>query len=219
VIFPLSALLAFATALVPSTSGAISDNWVGYVQPDGFYTSVGAEWTIPVLVCPAKGVTEVADWVGVNGWGANADIFQAGTISECSNGVQTNWGFWTDQYNNDVAQPVLEVATGDVVYARVWQRASGYWSYSVRDTTSKASSSAPEPSAYGRGVTAETIAEDPANMALDKPFTLADFGKTTFSHVTPSLVGARAVAMIPPDGIPLAMPGDPVSSTFQVTFN
>jgi len=118
----LSALLVLATVLIPSTSGSISDNWAGYVQPDGFYTSAGAEWTVPPLVCPPSGMTEVAYWVGVDGWGANADIFQTGTVSRCENGAQTNWAWWTDEYEGDVAQPVFAVATGDVVYARVWQR-------------------------------------------------------------------------------------------------
>jgi len=38
----------------------------------------------------------------------------------------------------------------------------------------------------------------------------------TFSHVTPLLQGAQAIAMVPPDGVPLAMPDDPIGSTFQV---
>jgi hypothetical protein len=200
-----------------SSGGSVSDNWAGYVQPDGTYTSAGAEWTVPPLVCPPSGVTEVAYWVGVDGWGALPDIFQTGTVSRCENGAQTNWAWWTDQYEGDVAQPVFAVATGDVVYGRVWQRASGYWSYRVRDVTTGVSSTAAVASAWGRGVTAEVIAEDPANMAVNKPFTLADFGTVTFSHVTPVLQGAQAVAMVPPDGVPLAMPSDIEGASFAVT--
>jgi hypothetical protein len=66
-------------------------------------------------------------------------------------------------------------------------------------------------------VTAEVIAEDPANMAVNKPFTLADFGTVTFSHVTPVLQGAQDVAMVPPDGVPLAMPSDIEGASFAVT--
>jgi hypothetical protein len=218
----LIALLAFLGSLLSgstppaSSGGGISYNWAGYVQPDGFYTSAGAEWTVPPLVCPPSGVTEVAYWVGVDGWGALPDIFQTGTVSRCLNGVQTNWAWWTDEYEGDVAQPVFAVATGDVIYARVWQRASGYWSYRVRDVTTGVSNTAVVASAWGRGVTAEVIAEDPANMAVNKPFTLADFGTVTFSHVTPLLQGAQAIAMVPPDGVPLAMPSDVEGAGFEV---
>jgi hypothetical protein len=181
---------------------------------------VGGEWTVPALDCAATPGGLTADWVGVDGWGDNPDLFQAGTISQCVDGAQQNYAWWTDQTEGFATEEVFSVATGDAVFARVWKEGSQVWAYSVRDLTSLASSSAPE-SFYSAGVTAEWIAEDPGNLSTNKLDQLADFGTVHFSHAQyiGTTTNATAIEMIiRSSGAPQAEPSTMVGSSWDVSY-
>jgi hypothetical protein len=137
-------MLGLGAVPPPAHAGSVSNNWAGYVQP-GWDQMVGAEWVVPTLNCTVTPKGETADWVGVNGDKVrDSGLFQDGTISSCTNGLQRDYAWWTDEAEGYSSQWLFPVAVGDVVYARVWQERSGYWAYSVRDLTTGQSSHSAE---------------------------------------------------------------------------
>jgi hypothetical protein len=212
-----------ASVLPPAAAGVVSTNWAGYVQ-EGSYTMAGAEWTVPTLDCAVTPEGVTADWVGVNGYGGNPGLFQAGTASTCAtDGTQSTYAWWTDEDEHYAAQPLFVVTAGDVIFARVWEMPSGWWAYSVRDLSTDQSSSSIEVSSwmYGPAVTAEWIAEDPGNLSMNKPDRLADFGTVHFSHAQyiGTHTNATAIEMIiRSTGAPQAMPSVVAGGAWDVTY-
>jgi len=206
-----------------SSGGSVSDNWAGYMQ-SGVFTMVGGEWTVPALDCAATPGGLTADWVGVDGWMGTPDLIQAGTMSVCSTeGVQENYAWWTDQAQGYAAEEAFPVATGDVVFARVWKEAPEVWAWSVRDLSSPVGSASASESFDSAGVTAEWIAEDPGcpPVPYHSLCRLADFGTVHFSHAQyiGTTTNATAIEMIiRSSGVPQAMPSAMVGSSWDVTY-
>jgi hypothetical protein len=231
--FLIGLLMSLGSVLPFAQCGGTSYNWSGYVQangagyvnPDGThdFQSVGAEWTVPTLDCAATPGALVAVWVGVNGYGANSGLFQTGTTSACSRGgAQSSYAWWTDEDEHYASQEVYSVVAGDVVHARVWCNASGYWSWSVRDLSEVSGwagnvESSVEPY-QGIGATAEWVVEDPENLSTNKPFPFADFGVLHFSHMTPVVRGLTAIEMITRKGLGMSAPSIVADAGFDVTY-
>ena len=199
-------------------SGYVQANGAGYVNPDGThdFQSVGAEWTVPTLDCAATPGALVAVWVGVNGYGANPGLFQTGTTSTCAqDGTQSSSAWWTDEDEHYASQDLYLVVAGDVVYARVWCNASGYWSYTIRDSTWTSTQLEPY---QGIGATAEWVVEDPENLNTNKPFPFADFGVLHFSHMTPVVRGLTAIEMVTRSDWGMSAPSIVANAGFDVTY-
>jgi hypothetical protein len=150
------------------------------------------------------------------------DLIQAGTMSVCSTeGVQENYAWWTDQAQGYAAEEAFPVATGDVVFARVWKEAPEVWAWSVRDLSSPVGSASASESFDCADVTVEWIAEDPGNLTTNKPDRLADFGTVHFSHAQyiGTTTNATAIEMtIRSSGAPQAEPSTMVGSSWDVTY-
>jgi len=221
------------TTLPPAPfPGTTSPNWSGYVLAGGGggYQAISADWTVPTVDCASVPDGNTADWVGVNGWNDSPGLFQDGTMSQCVNGQQNDYAWWTDEAENYSSIELFAVTPGDVIDAGVYQETSGYWAYYVTDLTSKASSSAQE-SFSGPGTTAEWIAEDPgdpSNYGLLYP--LADFGSVTFTDLGLTVPSGTwtvppysdATEMVAPDGsveaLPSSIQGSGTSADFTVTY-
>ena len=212
-------MLGLGAVPPPAHARSVSNNWAGYVQP-GWDQMVGAEWGVPTLNCTVTPKGETADWVGVNGDKVrDSGLFQDGTISSCTNGLQRDYAWWTDEAEGYSSQWLFPVAVGDVVYARVWQERSGYWAYSVRDLTTGQSSHSAE-AFNGPGLSAEWIAEDPMNRGTHKLYPLADFGVVRFSHA--EYIGhtryATAIQMYMQSGALQALTGTMAKASFDVSY-
>ena len=212
-------MLGLGAVPPPAHAGSVSNNWAGYVQP-GWDQMVGAEWVVPTLNCTVTPKGETADWVGVNGDKVrDSGLFQDGTISSCTNGLQRDYAWWTDEAEGYSSQWLFPVAVGYVVYARVWQERSGYWAYSVRDLTTGQSSHSAE-AFNGPGLSAEWIAEDPMNRGTHKLYPLADFGVVRFSHA--EYIGhtryATAIQMYMQSGALQALTGTMAKASFDVSY-
>jgi hypothetical protein len=151
-------------------------------------------------------------------------------MSQCVNGQQNDYAWWTDEAESYSSIELFAVAPGDVIDAGVYQEASGYWAYYVTDLTSAVSSSAQE-SFSGPATTAEWIAEDPgdpSNYGLLYP--LADFGSVTFTDLGLTVPSGSwtvppysdAIEMVAPDGsveaLPSSIQGSGTSAEFTVTY-
>jgi hypothetical protein len=216
--------------------GWTSPNWSGYVLTGGSggYQAISAEWTVPSVDCSSVPDGATSDWVGVNGFGEqNPGLFQDGTTSYCVNGQEGDWSWWTDAAEAYSSQLLFPVAPGDLIYAQVYQEASGEWAYDIEDVTSQVSSSAAPaaPESYsGPGTTAEWIAEDPGDPSTDEPYPLADFGSVTFTDLGLTVPSGSwtvppysdAIEMVAPDrsveALPSQIQGSEASATFTVTY-
>lgn len=207
--------------------GTQSANWAGYVLSgaSGAYTGLSGDWTVPTLDCKATPKGLVGDWVGVDGTSTtNPDLFQAGTVSGCEQGVQVNAAWWTDQAENYEPVVLFEPSPGDVISTQLAESSSGNWSYAVDDMTTSDSQSGTEPYA-GPETSVEWIVEDPsdANGGLDP---LGDFGSTTFSSLAVTLTSGSwtvppysdAVDIVNGKGSVLAIPSPMSGTTSSASF-
>ena len=234
---PTTSTTTSTTTTLPlsQSPGWTSPNWSGYVLTGGSggYQAISAEWTVPSVDCSSVPDGATSDWVGVNGFGEqNPGLFQDGTTSYCVNGQEGDWSWWTDAAEAYSSQLLFPVAPGDLIYAQVYQEASGEWAYDIEDVTSQVSSSAAPaaPESYsGPGTTAEWIAEDPGDPSTDEPYPLADFGSVTFTDLGLTVPSGSwtlpsysdAIEMVGPDQLVETLPspiqGAAASADFTVT--
>jgi hypothetical protein len=163
----------------------LSRNWSGYVlrglgAPLSLappYTAVSANWRVPAVNCSTTPNAQNSEWVGVDGWVSDIDLFQTGVQAECANGSLNEWAWWTDQLLGFEPQFLFEVDPGDLIHAEVTRVKLDTWRYIIEDLTAGRSSAENEP--YdGSGSTADWIVEEPGLGNV-----LADFGTLDFSHV------------------------------------
>ncbi len=234
---PTTSTTTSTTTTLPlsQSPGWTSPNWSGYVLTGGGggYQAISAEWTVPSVDCSSVPDGATSDWVGVNGFGEqNPGLFQDGTTSYCVNGQEGDWSWWTDAAEAYSSQLLFPVAPGDLIYAQVYQEASGEWAYDIQDLTSQVSSSAAPaaPESYsGPGTTAEWIAEDPGDPSTDEPYPLANFGSVTFTDLGLTVPSGSwtvppysdAIEMVGPDQLVETLPsliqGAAASADFTVT--
>ena len=221
------------TTTPPPTSfpGSTSTIWSGYAVLTGGsgYQTVSGEWRVPTLNCVSTPDGYTSAWVGVNGWDGVGDLFQDGTTSYCSNGLQSDYAWWTDLNENDYqAQHLFPVSPGDVIDAEVLQDTSGGWDYEIEDVTSN-KKQAGYPSFSVLGASAEWIVEDPGDGTTGEPLPLANFGSVTFTDL--GLTGPSGSVTLPPysdavemvadgsvEALPSPIQGSGASATFTVTY-
>jgi hypothetical protein len=194
---------------MPTTVGATSRNWSGYVASGGTFTSVSGRWTVPVVA--ATGTNTDATWVGIGG-ATTTDLIQAGTQAVVDQGT-VQYSAWIETLPQASQTVPLTVAAGDTVTVSLTQASAGLWSITMDNLTSGASYSVIV--AYTSSVSsAEWIEEAPS---IGRGVTLLDrFGAVQFMNasavkdgqaVTPAIAGATAVTMVnSKTGVTLATP-------------
>jgi hypothetical protein len=234
-------LYAQWTALTPGGPGTVTPDYAGYVltgSPGG-YRAVSAKWTVPTIDdCATVAFSATAEWVGVNGWYGNAanNLYQDGTTSQCWQGHEDSFAWWTDEAQGYYAPSLFAVNPGDLIDAQIYQNAAGDWSYVITDMTSGQSSSGTE-SFSGTGYSAEWIAEDPGapetgvGTYVNNGLTpLANFGSLTFSDLGLTLSSgswnlptiSSAVEMAENGSVvamPSAITGSGASAAFTVAYD
>jgi peptidase A4-like protein/putative Ig domain-containing protein len=180
---------------VPSTTQFTprSENWAGYTEGGGPFSSIVGEWTVPAVVSDGDSAT----WVGIDGMGkANAPLIQTGTDQADSGGVLgfgagTSYQAWYELYPADSVTIPKPVSPGDHIVAFVLaggdkppvpNQATTFWIYMNNETKNWF---------YTKSVTykgpldsAEWIEERPTDCPIFNWFcglsTLANFGSVTF---------------------------------------
>jgi hypothetical protein len=144
----------------------------------------------------------VSVWVGVNGVDSSHGLFQDGTTSTCSRGVETSYAWWTDESEGYEGQTLFDVNTGDVITASVSQASTGgMWTYRVADARTGAVASQAE--AYsGAGTSAEWIVEDPG-MTNGGLYPLGDFNPITMTDLGLTVPSGSWTLPTPSDGLEL----------------
>jgi len=205
-----------ASATQPTGAPRQSTNWSGYVVPSTTaLTSVGGEWTVPMLDCSATPNGGVAIWVGIGGYpsppdAASGSLLQTGITADCIDGAQQNRAWW-EQYPSEPNRSAdfagFPIAPGDRIQAAVFIGPTGAWETRVDDLTTglegvmtigggwgvraDAGDGSFTPQghttnlSFSGGFTAEWIVEDYAE--LGSPVPLAAYGTVDFSGLTTSL--------------------------------
>jgi hypothetical protein len=207
----------------PTTS--TSTNWSGYVltgAPSG-YQVVSGSWVVPALNCSVTPNSALSVWVGVNGASsAQPGLFQTGTTTLCTNGVQSAYAWWTDAQMSYIGIDLYAVSPGNQINASVYQNSGGTWSYSVSDTSNSQTSTSAE-AFSGSGLSAEWIVEDPGTGG--GLYILGDFGSVTFTNMSLTSPatgftlpgGAQIVNLVTSGGASEDSTGAVSGSSFTVT--
>jgi hypothetical protein len=205
----------------PTTVGATSRNWSGYVASGGTFTSVTGTWTVPTVTPTGTGAD--ATWVGIGG-ATSSDLVQAGTEAVVDHGVVT-YAAWTETLPQASQPAPLTIAPGDTVTVTISQLSAGVWSMTITDVTNGGTFTRTANYASSAS-SAEWIQEAPST---GKGVVLLDrFGSVRFSNAstvengqtsTPAAAGAKAVTMVNSAGKQLATPSaiGTDGATFTVT--
>ncbi len=128
--------LVYADTTLPAVPNAhASSNWSGYVASTGYYTSVGATWTIPVPgKAPITDLSGDATWVGIGGLATAKDLVQAGTQAVVVNGVVT-YQAWYETLPNNETITTLHVSGGDTVSTSVRETSPTTWHITITNQT------------------------------------------------------------------------------------
>jgi hypothetical protein len=117
--------------ITPITSESDMDNpgdtgntWSGIVNntPNGGYTYVEGQWTVPAVTVDPGVNTYSSAWVGLDGWiNSGAELWQAGTAQQIDANGNPSYYAWFQMYPHQREQRLMnfEVSPGDVITAAV----------------------------------------------------------------------------------------------------
>ena len=216
------ALLAFALALVGSSSAAArtnaprlapnhkisqstSSNWAGYSAFNGRYTTVSASWKQPTASCTSQ-TTYSSFWVGLDGYSSNT-VEQTGTSADCSGGAPRYYA-WYEMYPKFPKNLNLAIAPGDSISASVTTNGNGQFTLTIADSTTGQSYTATQRYKAAQLSSAEVIAEAPSSSNGVLPLT--NFGTVNFAAAT---ANGQPLGSFNPDKIDMAANGVTKAST------
>jgi hypothetical protein len=159
----------------PSTAGATSSNWAGYVSTAGPFSSVSATWIQPRATCTSI-VTYSAFWVGLDGDGSNS-VEQTGSEVDCFGGTPHYYS-WYEMYPKYPVNFALPVHPGDVFHGSVVAATGGAFTLVLNDLTAGWTRTVHTTYTPAKLHSAEVIAEAPSSSTV---LPLTDFHAVLFS--------------------------------------
>ncbi|OXV07765.1 hypothetical protein Egran_04472 [Elaphomyces granulatus] len=211
-----------------------SSNWAGGVltsPPSGQrFTTVSAQFTVPVPSSPNGGSAAAAAWVGIDGDTYTNAILQTGVDFNVNSDGSVSYDAWYEWYPNYAIDfSGISISAGDNISVSVIAISSTRGAATVRNLSNGQSVSttisAPSPSSSTSlsGQNAEWIVEDfDVNGSL-VPF--ANFGSILFTNAiaqtSSSLLGTSGATVfeIVQNNQVLTLVSFPSSSQVQVTYN
>ena len=170
-----------------------STNWAGYVVVGvpGTVTGVAASWKVPVTACGLTDQTDVAYWLGLDGFNSST-VEQTGVLSICNYG-QVSYIPWYEFYPSPMQQiSNFTVHGNDTIFASVVY-INGEFTLVLKDLkTGSAFSTTGAPPSFALS-SAEWITEDPSGNGQLLP--LASFGKVYFGYDHTSSGGTNFVTV------------------------
>jgi hypothetical protein len=122
--FAAADLAPTAAPLSESPFGTItsvsSSNWAGYAAlgSTGTVTVVSGAWTQPAVSCGSGKTTDVATWVGIDGYSSKT-VEQTGTSGDCTAGVASYYAWYEFYPAASVSISSITVHAGDKITASV----------------------------------------------------------------------------------------------------
>ena len=177
-------------------------NWAGYVDvfnKAGIVRSVNASWIVPSVSC-SKQTTDVAVWVGIDGYNDNT-VEQTGILVQCQAGKAYYYAWYEFYPASPVYAPSSDVVKpGDkMVGWVVYNPSTGEFRTVLVDVTEHWNYTSPWTSVSGaEDDSAEWIVERPAvGGSLTQ---LADFGKAYFNALYTGILPAGGVYVVLTNG-------------------
>ena len=178
-----------------------SDNWSGYADINGTYSSVSSTWTEPSVSCTQSSgsggflglfgtaggynTTYSSFWVGLDGY-ASSSVEQTGTAADCTGSGPTYYAWWEmfPAGENQLSSTQYPVSAGDTMTGTVTSTSASSYTLSLTDAQHHWTFSMPvSGSSYARS-SAEWVAEAPSSCSLlfCSALPLSNFGQVTFSN-------------------------------------
>jgi len=169
-----------------------STNWSGYVVTGdaGTVSAVNGSWTVPPVVCQSVGDTNLALWVGIDGYNSST-VEQVGTYSACIGGSPSYWAWYQFTFNGSVAISSVRVSAGNDVWAGVrYDNLTGEFTSWIRSSGGGSNSTSARVPGAPRS-SAEWIVERPEYCVGQRCWltTLSKFGTTGFGPGATATVG------------------------------
>jgi Peptidase A4 family len=172
--------------LIKGQTDVSSSNWSGFADDNSggnTYTTVAGTWVEPAVVCRSAEVSLVVFWVGIDGYSSDS-VEQDGSLAECYEGSAYYFTWWEMYPSNDVQVVGDTVSPGDTITSSVVRSGTSY-TLAVTDTTASVNSfTTTQTCSDCANSSAEWIAEDPTNGAVDELYTLPDFYSWSVTNAT-----------------------------------
>jgi predicted RecA/RadA family phage recombinase len=195
---PSAALAHPASVGRKASTGSL--NWAGYVKSGSKLSSTSATFHVPTLLTTYNGYS--AAWVGLDG-ATDSDnyLIQTGVEADVVNHRTSYYAWWEVITPSNVSPEVpftLAVRPGDSISASVVKGASGHWTMTVKNNTTK-KAAAHTSSFGGTGRSAEWIMEDTDVNGFVS--TAPDWQKISFTSIrvngsAPKLTSSQALDIV-----------------------
>ena len=164
-----------------------ASNWAGYAAlgSSGTVTAVTGTWTEPTVSCASGKTTDVATWVGIDGY-STTDLVQTGASGDCSGHTVSYYAWWEVLPAPETTISSFTVHAGDTITASVtYSSATGKFTMKIVDGT-QSFSKVKSVSGTSRN-SAECIVErDTVGGTLNR---LSKFGTDSYSSCTATISG------------------------------
>jgi hypothetical protein len=172
----------FATTTLVSSS-----NWAGYAAlgSTGTVTKVSGTWVEPKISCSSGKTTDVATWVGIDGYSSN-DLVQTGASGDCNAGSSSYYAWWEVLPSPETTISGFTVHSGDKITATVtYSTTTHKFTMTIKDGTQSFSKTKSVSGTYRDS--AECIVErDTVGGTLNH---LSKFKTDSFSSCTATIGG------------------------------
>ncbi|MGH7667258.1 MAG: G1 family glutamic endopeptidase [Candidatus Dormibacteria bacterium] len=176
-----------STATLDQDGYTQSYNWSGYIEGNGPNTGATGTFVVPSLNRNDADGTNMAEWVGLDGWESDTPLIQAG-IDEYPDSSEPGY-FWLIPWWEILPAPetpittlATQVAVGDDVTIAISQVSGSTWGISFTDDTTGDNFTTYQ-TYSGTGLTAEWIMEAPMDSAGDV-YPLAAYSPTEFADLS-----------------------------------
>ena len=173
----------------PASAQAVGGNWAGYVADSTTYTSVSATWVQPKVTCSGTTDSDVAFWVGLDGY-SDSTVEQLGTEAACVSGT-VEYLAWYELYPAYPVDFSQAVAAGDSITATVSATAKDVFTFTIKNTTKGWSKTVQSTDTSAERASAEIVLEAPASSGV------LPIGSGTVTYTDAKVNGANLGAADP----------------------
>ena len=196
----LSPLWAGYIVVKRDSNNQIEEKTVKYVE---------GTWKVPEVDCSSTDDGYAAVWVGIDGY-SSSTIEQIGTLSKCSNGQASYYGWW-EMYPRPLNQiSNFQISPGDNIYAKVEFIGKNNFNLSINNLDTGKTFSVVKKMKGTKRSSAEWIVESTKLGSQIQP--LADFGEVTFTNTKAKMKNVQGKTISNPNWVSyeIDMAGDGV---------
>lgn len=181
---------AGVVSATPMSTQKCDDCFAGYVDTSssGGVTAVSAKFKVPTLSCTSTTAISIF-LVGIDGF-SSTDFGYASVHADCYNGVASYGAYWADYNSNQAVATSWTPSAGNVIALSV-SFSSGKFKFTLKDLTTKQTTTATSP-ATGAALTSAECVTDTVKNSMGTILPLSDFGKLSFTKCMAEINSVKA---------------------------